>query len=101
MEKNRWNPAFILPELRERFIDDKKEIKMKPQLDDQEIEYINYSLTEALESGKDITLLIWSPEGLKKQEVSIMGIQGIKLKVSIKNKKNKVILLEDIISVIR
>jgi hypothetical protein len=98
MTKNRWNPAFILPELRERFKDDKKELKIKAQLDEQEIECINNSLIEALESGQDITLLIWSSEGIKKLQSRIIGIQGKDLKVIINNKKQFISLL-DILSV--
>lgn len=100
-----WESSrFIVPELSQRINEDQQKKLLRssrPELDEQEQEYIVRCLYESLKEDEEITIRIWSPrEDLRYKGTVIKVLQDSKqIKFSLENGEIEYFFFSDIVGV--
>ena len=94
---------IIYPELRNSFVQTKEQPFLRPLLDEQNLEILESSLRQAIDTSCFITLVLWSKQGPQKKEVIILKQEikqtGLSLKCRDKAGAISYISLHDILDV--
>lgn len=67
---------IIYPHLREKVLENKKEPFLRPALDEQELETLNYILKRALDNKYRIQITFWTPYGPEKKDILPLKDEG-------------------------
>lgn len=90
---------MLLPQVRDEYTKSKKETFARPTWDEQRLEELECLLHEALETGRWIKLILWSPHGPQEKEVVFLQPAGSHLKCRDKTGRYCRILFDDILEI--